>query len=377
MDDVLILGGGVIGLSLAYELAAHGLKVRVVDRGTPAREASWAGAGILPPARADSASDPLEQLAALSCRLHPRWAERLRSETGIDTGYRTCGGLYLAFDAAEARAMGQQAARWRGQGIEVDALDPAGLARCEPALTEGAAVRVRSAWLVPEECQLRNPWHTRALLAACQARGVVVTSDAPAEGFVLEQQRVAGVRTPLGVLVAGCYVLASGAWTGELAEGLGLRLALKPIRGQIVLYEDAPPLARVVNVGPRYLVPRADGRVLAGSTEEDVGFEKGNTPEGITGLRVFAEDLAPGLREARVETTWSGLRPASRDGWPFLGRVPGHDKVFVAAGHFRSGLQLSPGTAVVMSQLLRGEKPAIDLAPFAVERDGLDGPGGT
>jgi len=367
MDDVLILGGGVIGLSLARELAAQGAKVRILERGTPAREASWAGAGILPPARATAASDPLEQLAALSARLHPEWAESLASETGIDTGFRRCGGLYLAIDAAGALEVARQAEHWRSEGVAVELLDAAQLAACEPALAEGTG-QVLAAILAPEECQLRNPWHTRALLASCQLRGVIVSADTPVEAFVISAGKLTGVRTPAGTVSAAQYVLASGAWTAGLAEQLGLRLALKPIRGQIVLYQGTHDLHRVVNVGARYLVPREDGRVLAGSTEEDVGFEKQNTPEGVTALQAFAEGLSTKLRRAHVEMTWSGLRPASLDGRPFLGPLPGFENAFVAAGHFRSGLQLSPATAVVMSQLLRGEPSAVPLPSFAVDR---------
>jgi glycine oxidase len=370
MDDVLILGAGVIGLSLAYELAGHGARVRVIDRGTPGQEASWAGAGILPPAGGRPGSHPYEQLAALSENLHPRWAEQLRAETGIDNGFRRTGGLYVARTADEAEALRLAAGDWRRRHITVQDVPAAALTDVEPALADPrASPQVRAAWLLPDECQLRNPHHLRALLAACAARGVTVTSHVAAGGFEVRGARIDGVHATAGLLRAGCVCVTGGAWTRELLLPLGIDVAIRPIRGQIVLLAAArPPLRRIVNDGPRYLVPRPDGRVLIGSTEEDAGFEKRNTPDGVAGLLRFALALAPSLAEAALERCWSGLRPATVDGMPYIGPLPGIDNGFVAAGHFRSGLTLSPGTAVVLSQLIRGERPAIDLTPLRIDR---------
>ena len=153
MDDCLIVGAGVVGLSLAYELAGHGLRVRVVDRQEPGREASWAGAGILPPANRATATHPLEQLRGMSHRLHAEWAARLQDETGIDTGYRRCGGIYLARTVGETAALHGLASEFREQGIEVERLSADALAQLEPALITS----VRAAYLVPDEAQLRNP----------------------------------------------------------------------------------------------------------------------------------------------------------------------------------------------------------------------------
>jgi glycine oxidase len=150
---------------------------------------------------------------------------------------------------------------------------------------------------------------------------------------------------------------------------LGISVGMKPVRGQMVLLGGPRPnLRRIVNDGPRYLVPRGDGRVLVGSTEEDAGFDKRTTAEGVSDLLDFAVRLAPGLKSMQFEQCWAGLRPATLDGLPYLGRLPGLDNAFVAAGHFRSGLQLSPGTAVVMSRLIQGLDTTIDLWPFRVER---------
>jgi glycine oxidase len=367
MDDCLILGGGVIGLSLAYELAGHGMKVQVLDRAAPGQEASWAGAGILPPGNLAAARTAEEQLAGLAHELHPQWSAQLREETGIDNGYRRCGGLYLADDEGGRQELRQCAESWSALNVPAEMLSPDELAKLEPGLARrppgGSALWLRG------EAQLRNPRHLKGLLAGCTRRGVRITPDVAAEGFDIRAGRVRGVRTTVGEQYAETVCVASGAWSGELLAQLGVRTALRPIRGQMVLLACiAPPFERVVNHGRRYLVPRDDGRLLVGSTEEDAGFDKQTTAEGVGGLLQFALELAPTLAVAHVERTWAGLRPETPDGRPYIGRVPGLENAFVAAGHFRRGLQLSPATAVVLGQLIRGQQPRISLDTFGVDR---------
>jgi glycine oxidase len=224
-------------------------------------------------------------------------------------------------------------------------------------------------YLIPDELQVRNPWHIRALLAACARRGVEVTSGVEAQDFEVSGRQVTAVRTSAGTWTAQKVCITSGAWSRELGERIGLHLAVKPIRGQIVLLKTEQPLvSRVIYEGTRYLVPRNDGRILIGSTVEDVGFDRRTTSEVIEGLLDFAHDVVPALRMAEFERCWAGLRPGTLDGLPYLDRAPHLDNLFVAAGHFRSGLQLSPGTAVVMSQLMRGQTTQIDLAPLRIGR---------
>jgi glycine oxidase len=369
-SDCLIVGGGVIGLSLAYELARHKLRVRVVDRQEPGREASWAGAGILPPASRAQAIHPLDQLRALASELHPAWAAQLFRETGIDNGYRLCGGLYLARSAGEAASLLGLARLLEEQEIACERLSSEALAEREPALAPLASSgSLRAVYLLPREGQLRNPRHLQALLAACRLRGVEITSGVEVEGFGLSSGRLAAVQTSQGSLSADRYCLTLGAWTARLLSQLGVPNGILPIRGQMVLFAcERPPFTSVLNEGPRYLVPRDDGRVLVGSTEEEAGFDKSNTPEAVAELHDLACELVPKLRDAPVERTWAGLRPGTFDGFPYLGAIPGLSNAFVAAGHFRQGLYLSPATALVMSDLIRGQAPPIDLTPFRVGR---------
>ena len=369
MADCLIVGGGIIGLSLAYELAGRKLQVELLDRQTPGREASWAGAGILPPVTR-SPLDPVEQLRSLSQQLHPRWAAALREETEIDTGYRACGGVYVARSVGEAASLRGLANLFHEDGIEMYAVSPAELAEQEPALRALAVSgSVQAAYLAPGEAQLRNPDHLKALIVACQKRGVVIHRDVEAHNFELGRNSVSGVITSAGTFRAESYCLTAGAWTYPLLGRLGIESGILPIRGQMLLFRcHERPFGRIINEGSRYMVPRDDGRVLVGSTEEEVGFDKGNTAEAIAELRALAVALVPDLQQALLERAWAGLRPASYDGLPYLGRLPELENVFVAAGHFRSGLHLSPATAVVMAELICGEQPQIELSPFQVCR---------
>lgn len=369
LTDCLIIGGGAVGLSLAYELARGGRTVSLIDRGLPAREASWAGAGILPPANASTARTAYDRLLALSNELHVRWASELRERTGIDTGFRRCGGLYIARSEAEADALARQAVEWGERRIDCQRLDAAALAEHEPALRGSTDMPILAAYRLKDEAQLRNPRHLAALAAACHRLGVEIRAGVECTSLEVRGDRVTGAVTNVGKLAAESYCVASGAWTSGLLAPFGVRVAVKPIRGQIVLFRAAEPLlAHVVNEGLCYLVPRDDGRLLVGSTEEDVGFDHRNTTAGVQGLIDFARSLVPDLAEARVERTWAGLRPATADGLPLVGPIPGVTNAFCAAGHFRSGLQLSTGTAAVVARLIRGEVPPIDLASMRLDR---------
>jgi glycine oxidase len=370
MHDVLIIGGGVIGLSLAWDLAKHGCSVHVIDKSLIGREASWAGAGILPAATYSIDQHPLDQLRGLASELHPQWAAELKSLTGIDTGFWRCGGLHLARFPGEAASLAAWAGLARHEGIRVEPVSVGELHETEPGLLSRSQHSVLTTqYLVPDESQLRNPWHLRALRRACELAGVKITPDAEVTDFTVNDGKLTALQTTSGPLAAHRYCFTSGAWTGQLLQRLGIHLGILPIRGQIVLFRcDEPPITHIINEGSRYLVPRQDGRLIAGSTEEEVGFDKRTTAEAIAELTQFAIDLVPALAHAEIENTWAGLRPASFDGLPYLGRLTNIHNAFIASGHFRNGLFLSPATAIVMSQLLRDQSPRIDLTPFRVGR---------
>jgi glycine oxidase len=343
--DVLVIGGGIIGLTSAYFLAKEGLSVEVLDKGELGREASWAGAGIIPPGNPERATSPYDRLRAYSSAKWAGLTAELRERTGIDNGFLVCGGIeFLDDDDLDCMDL------WTAEGLAFTPLDQNDLRRLEPNVRPPDL----AAFHVPGCGQVRNPWHLRALIGGCERLGVTLR---PHTSYPAGRRFDPGRK----------YVIAAGAWTDET---LGLRLGVHPVRGQIVLFRAAePPVKRVLLAGKRYLVPRPDGRVLAGSTEEpEAGFETANTPEGVRVLTEFACQLVPTLRSAAVEKTWAGLRPGSPDGLPFIGPVPGHDNVFVAAGHFRAGVQLSVGTAEIVRDLILGGPSAIPIDAFRLDR---------
>lgn len=374
MIDCCIVGGGIIGLSIARELSGRGLAVRVLTRERRRDTASWAAAGIFPPAPDDPRDAPNERLTAWSDRLHRAWARELLDETGIDTGLRACGGLHVCGDAAGHERLVAAAASWRARGAACDWLGGRELAEREPALARAVdRGAITGGYCLPEEMQIRPPRHLEALERSCRARGVDIASDAVVRDLVVRDGRlieaVAAIDGRAEAVRAGAWVLAAGAWTQGLGATVGLAVETRPIRGQIVqLRLPAPGLMRVVNRGLDYLVPREDGTLLAGSTLEDVGFDATTDDEAIARLVAVTRDLLGDLGDARVERSWAGLRPGTVDGLPTIGPVPGVGNAFVAAGHFRAGLHQSTGTAVLVADLVTGTTPAMDVAAFAADR---------
>ncbi|MCA9080944.1 MAG: glycine oxidase ThiO [Planctomycetaceae bacterium] len=350
MDQVIIIGGGVIGLTAAYELCQAGFRVRVLDQAEPGQEASWAGAGMIPPGAPGSQPVVLQQLATESTQLWSELSERLREETGIDNGYRVCGAVHLAtaFESLVA-----QQADWQAGGVDVELLDHAAVRGLIPPITESVSHAIH----LPRAAQVRNPWHLLALRTACERSGVEILAQHAVREIVVNQGRVSKLKTTHGVFRGQQILVTAGAWSADLLDSVGCSIDIGPVRGQIVLLKSDQPLFRVtLEQGPRYLVMREDGHVLIGSTEEWVGFEKRNTVAGIAGLCQFASELIPGLDDLTLQRCWSGLRPHAPRGLPYVGQVPGLKNLFVAAGHFRAGLSNSPATARLICDLLLGRE---------------------
>ncbi|MCA9191456.1 MAG: glycine oxidase ThiO [Planctomycetales bacterium] len=369
--DVLVIGGGVIGLSLAWQLALRGRQVTVLDAGDLGRGASWAGAGILPPGPTREINDSYDQLCSLSHKMHPEWAAQLMEATGIDTGFRKSGGVYLARSPAEAATLRGNELTWEQQGIAFARWSTDELIQNEPELAR-LGESLRGAWFFPAEYQVRNPRHLRALRAACENLGVRLIENEPVESIgkpSIEFQSHLDIRAGERHYQAEVACICSGAWARRNLLQLGQNNGIMPVRGQMVLYKCEKPLLKaIVNEGHRYLVPRDDGRLLAGSVEEEVGYKIETTPQAIQQIQSWAQGILPQLRACAIERTWAGLRPGSFDGWPYLGAIPGYDNLFVAAGHFRSGLYLSCATASILAELIITGACSIDLFPFRVGR---------
>ncbi len=360
--DVVIVGGGVIGLTTAYFLAKSGVRVRVFERGEFGREASWAGAGIIPPGNPAKTTSAYERLRAESSNQFAGFSAMLREITGIDNGYRRCGGIELLSPQERAAVF----AAWQAEEIRYSELSPAELHALEPNLR----APVELAYYLPDLAQVRNPWHMRALVAICATMRVGLRSGTSVMRITSERGSVRLSLSDGSVHSSGCVLLAAGAWSSALLEPLGVRLPVHPVRGQIVLLRSPEPLLhRVFVTGKQYLVPRADGRTLVGSTEEpEAGFIKLNNAHGVMQLLQLALHWVPLLSQAEVETTWAGLRPGSADGLPYLGRIPGHERLFIAGGHYRAGIQLSIATGRALSDLVQERQPRIPLDDFCLER---------
>ena len=366
--DFGIIGGGVIGLSLAWKLSQRG-RVIVVDRQEVGREASWAGAGILPPAVMDHAIHPREKLMALSFQLHADWAKELKRESGIDTGYRCCGSAVVARTSGELAALQGQILEWREDGISVDTLSANQLVQQLHNL-KPIKDQILAAAFLPQECQIRNPSHLQALKQGCLNRGVKFLEEQGTCRLISTKNAISDVRTESGHRIqARRFAVTAGAWSAELVQPLGIPISTIPVRGQMLLYKlSQPTFSPVIYEGTRYIAPREDGHVLVGSTLEEAGFDKNTTEAGIKGLMDFAQGLVPELKPEYLANSWAGLRPASFDGFPYIGPAPQINNLWIGTAHFRSGLLLSTGTAEIMTRLLCDEAPPFDLAPFRVDR---------
>lgn len=357
MCDVIVIGGGVIGLSIAYELREAGLSVRLLEQGQIGQEASWAGAGILPPGNLEWARSAEARLRAASAQLWPSWVAKLESLTGINTGYVRCGGVEARLNAP-LTALTDEVESWKAEHVPVEIITPQDLHQRFPALSS----EITAAYYLPDLAQVRNPWLLKALQAACVQRGVELYAGCPVTTLERNGERVHTVRTPEGDFSAGHFVIAAGAWSRELIRQAGWQLDVQPVRGQIVLLEHLPlPFSAVIQSGSCYLVPRRDGRILIGSTEEQAGYDKRTTSAAVSELLRFAIDFVPVLREARFERAWAGLRPFVKDGRPFIGCLPTLNNVCIATGHYRAGLQLSPITAVLIRELITGQPVSLPL----------------
>ena len=360
-SDFLIIGGGVIGMMTAWQLADAGHSVTLIERGQCGREASWAGGGILSPLYPWRYAEPVNDLAHWSIQAYPQLARRLTEETGINPEYRRNGMLYLEVNDEPA------ALQWaRRQEVVMQCTGGDFIHALEPQLAAG----FREALWMPELASIRNPRLCHALRTRLLSLPQVRLCEGEAvEGLLHRRQRVLGVRTHHADHQAGAVLLCAGAWSGTLLAETGLALPVRPVKGQMMLFRTRPlaghPLLdRVVMHDDRYLIPRADGRLLVGSTLEHSGFDKTTTEEARRSLWQSAVALLPALSECTIEHHWAGLRPGSDDGIPLIGALPGWKGLFVNAGHFRNGLTLAPATSRLLVDQLLGRPPIADAAPF-------------
>jgi len=364
-SDILIIGCGIIGLAIGRRLAREGLKIIIVERHACGRGASWAGAGVLAPPNPHR-KDPAATLHLRSLASYPTFCDELLDETGIDPEYDRCGELEIAFDDAGLSSLRSDADAAGGRRMADGRLayemhDAVETGRVAPLVSTAAIGSMECR----EAAQVRNPRLLQALLASCRKAGVDIREGTPVRDFWLDGDRVTGVRSDAGDLTGGQVVLCAGAWSSQIGARLQGLMPVQPVRGQMVLLKlDRRPFATIISRGKTYLVPRRDGHVLLGATEEpDAGFLIRNTAKGIAGLFEKGLKLVPSLADAPIEATWAGLRPGTPDDLPYIGPVPSMPGLIAATGHFRSGLSLAPATAEVIASIIVDDRPYnLDLA---------------
>lgn len=359
--EVVIAGGGIIGLAIAYELSRRGVECLVLDSRRRGMAATNAAAGILSPLSEFGRPDALVQLNLAGMRRYPEWVERMRDEAPeVDVEFMVNGVLRVAFDEDGLAGL-RKGLRYQDElGIELIELDAEGVRDIEPKLNPDIVGGV----LATQDGQISNQRFPLALARAAQQRGARVIDWRPVEGFRRRGGRVTTVRTPQADFDCSTLVLAAGPWTRPLAQKLGVDVPTKPIRGQMLaLGRMVTPIGRPVWGSRGYVLPRANGLVFAGATVEDVGFRLRTTKRGLAQVRRAAFELVPQLSHAREHFSWAGLRPGTPDGLPMMGALPGYENVWVATGHFRSGILLGPITGELMADAILGGSSEA-LAPF-------------
>jgi len=356
--DCLIIGGGLIGMLTARELALAGLQVRLIERGQTGRESTWAGGGILSPLYPWRYDAAISGLAQYSQNVYSDLVARLKEETGIDAEW-TQNGLLMP-DCSDIDA----ASKWANQyGAELHYIEQDELANIAPELS--CKLSQSGALWMPKVAQVRNPRLAEAVRSSINKLGVEVLTNTTVREIKVHAGKVVGVMTSTGEsLTANSVVLASGAWSAGLLENLGVELPVSPVLGQMLLYKTKPnTVKRIILNQERYVIPRRDGRVLVGSTLEHTGFEKKTTETARVELEAESRRIVPALANFPIEMHWAGLRPGSPNGVPFIGACPGAEGLYINTGHFRYGVTLGPASAELLASIILGT--GFDLSPTA------------
>jgi glycine oxidase len=361
--DAAVAGGGLIGGSIALELARAGLRVGLFDRQGPGQEASWAGAGILSPAPESAAMISLVPLAKASMAIYPEFVRMVEEISGQSVGYRPKGTLQAIFARDAREELSTVIALHHGLGLKAEPLRAADARELEPALSEELEAAV---WR-PEEASVDNRALTQAVLEAARRSGVQFFNGTGVEAIWREGGRCVGLHLKNEKVEAQWTVVAAGCYSANI-EGVATYAPVRPAKGQMIALRAGDlKIERVLWSEKIYLVPRNDGRVLAGATVEYTGFEKGLTAGGLEKILAGTLELAPSLANARVEETWAGLRPDSPDHLPILGPTE-LDGLLVATGHFRGGILLTPITAQLVREWMTQQRVSVDWDRFSPMR---------
>jgi glycine oxidase len=362
--DVIVVGGGVIGCSIAWRLAQSGLKVTLFERGRVGCEASRAAAGMLSPQGETQQPGPFFELCLRSRSMYRAFAEELKEASGIDVEYKDEGTLFVVLEGEDEDEKIKWAAWQLEAGLRLEHVSANQIRHIEPGVTKTAPRAI----FLPDEHQVENRLVMDALEVAIKRAGVELIEGAEVTALTTERGNVNGVISEGQRVDASAVVVAAGSWSSELLAPLGMNVKVTPARGQMVaLRGETCPITRVIHSSKVYVVPRRDGRVLIGATVEYAGFVKAVTAEGITRLLTAAIEVVPQLKDFAIVESWSGLRPDTIDHLPIIG--PGNVKnLWLATGHFRNGILLAPATAGAIASSIESGYVSDGFKPFGIER---------
>jgi glycine oxidase len=376
--DVVIVGGGVIGLAVARALALRGVRdVRLIERGSLGAESSSAAAGMLAP---QAEANRAHEFFYFSCRsrdMYPAFAADLLEETGIDIELETTGTLYLAFTEDDAHEL-ERRFEWQSKaGLLIECLSAADARNLEPSISEN----LQAALKFPFDTQVENRRLISALAASNERLGVRMQTGTTVTSLKIDRDRVVGVETSRGFVDTNKVLIACGAWSSQLGRSHSdtpdqtgpdkalPNVRIKPVRGQMLCFEANPQIARHVIYSPRgYLVPRRDGRLLAGSTTEQAGFDKRVTAKGVNSILSAALEMSGRIASLELTASWAGLRPRAADTLPVLGPCAEIEGVFYATGHYRNGILLAPITGDVIARAIVDKELSPSLNLFLPDR---------
>jgi len=362
--DVIIVGGGVIGCSIAWRLAQAGLKVTVFERGRVGCEASRAAAGMLSPQGESQTPGPFFDLCLRGRAMYRSFAEELNDASGIDVEYKDEGTLFVVLQGEDDQEKTRWATWQKEAGLPLEHVSADDLRKIEPAVTESATRAI----FLAQEHQVENRHLMDALEVAMNRAGVELIEGSEVTAIATDHGKATGVMFAGRRLDADVVVVAAGTWASPLLEPLGLNVKVIPARGQMIAVSGRRrPLSRVLHSSKIYLVPRRDGRILIGATVEYAGFLKAVTVGAMKHLLSAAVELAPSLRGFEIVETWCGLRPDTLDHLPIMG-PSGVNNLLLATGHFRNGILLAPITAGLVSDVIVTGRVSPDLEPFSANR---------
>lgn len=359
MPDCIIVGGGVIGLLTARKLHLEGLDVLLLEKGQLGGESSWAGGGIISPLYPWRYDDAVNVLAERSKKIYPDLSEQLLDETGKDSELINSGLFTVISEGAEDIL--EWSATWSVDASYVDDIDS--IHDIESKVGE---VVNQGIWM-PQVMQIRNPKLVAALKASCKCLSIPYKEQTSVEEILIKNSKVCGVRTQQETVLADKVIIASGAWSAQFSA-TSASVDVVPVKGQMIMYKGEPDLVRrIVLSEGHYIIPRRDGRILAGSTLEKIGFDKTISSDALDELHRSARQLVPLLDDLEVERQWAGLRPGTEKGIPYICQHDEVENLYVHAGHFRNGIVLGAASAELMADIVLERTPWCDVRPYSIK----------